>query len=189
MNSLKILLGAVMLFFVTIEFRHYVAFSWDVVDPATNHLGWYAWSLMVTALSWQWYAACLLHVRAGTRQKIYLFMVVMVIVESILYQESGWTYAVYPALSPSEHHVLCALDLNYDVLEGLLLAYLAIISTERLWTLVMVIPVVALKVFVGEVVPGDLSPVQTEIIMSLAVLLLYIVVIMNLKMATWLRLR
>jgi hypothetical protein len=167
--------AALLLFIVMIVLRREVALSWDVVDPASNYLGWYAWSLGVTVLTWQWWAALVLRGREeGTRKNV-LFMGVLVIIENLLYPERGWTNLVHgAALTPSQHEVLYLLDLVFDIIQGFFLAFIAMVASERQITLLLAVPVVALKVFANEVVPEGLSPFATEIITSVTIIGLYL---------------
>lgn len=165
----------VFIFYVMIVLRRYVSLSWDVVDPGSNDLGWYAWSLVVTTLSWQWWTALVLRGRGERTQKAFLFMAVLVIVENIIYPERGWTNLVHgAALTPSQHEVLYLLDLVFDIIQGIFLVFIAMVAAERQITLLLAVPVVALKVFANEVVPERLSPFATEIITSVTIIGLYL---------------
>ena len=102
-------------------------------------------------------------------------MAVLVIVENVLYPEHGWTHVVYGAtISPGLHSVLYVVDIVFDLLGGVLLALVAIMSAQHLYRLLFVVPVIALKVFANEVVPEGASPFQTEIITSVTILGLYV---------------
>jgi len=166
--------AALSLFIVMIMIRSYSAQAWDVVDPASNHVGWYAWSLVVTTLSWQWWAALVLRGQEGRARRTFLFMAVLVIIENVLSPERGWTYMVYgTTISPGLHDVLYVIDIVFDLLSGVLLALVAIMAGQHLYRLLFVVPVVALRVFTNEVVPEGASPFATEIITSVTILGLY----------------
>lgn len=166
---------AVLTFFVMIVLRRHVALSWDVVDPASNYLGWYMWSLVVTTLSWQWWVALLLRGREGRARTPFLFMAALVIAENMIYPERGWTHLVYgTSISPEAHQVLYVVDVVFDLLSGVLLALVAIMSTQHPYRLLFVVSVLALKVFANEVVPAGLHPIEAEIITSVTILGLYV---------------
>lgn len=164
-----------LIFFVMTVLRRYVSLSWDVVDPGSNDLGWYVWGLIVTVLTWQWWAALVLRGREERTRKNVFFMGMLVIIENALYSERGWTYLVYgTSISPRLHSVLYVVDVVFDLLDGLLLALVAIMGTHRPYRLLFVMPVVALKVFANDVVPEGLSPFATEIITFLTIIGLYL---------------
>jgi len=167
--------AALLTFFGMTVLRRYVSQSWDVVDPGSNDLGWYVWSLVVTTLSWQWWTALVLRGREGGARRTFLFMAVLVIAENILYPERGWTNLVYGTTISSEaHQVLYVVDIIFDLLGGVLLALVAIMSAQHPYRLLFVVPVVALRVFTNEVVPAGFQPIEAEIVTSVTILGLYL---------------
>ena len=167
--------AALLIFFVMTVLRRYVSQSWDVVDPGSNYLGWYLWSVIVTVLTWQWWTALVLRGREGGARRTFLVMGGLVIAENVLYPQRGWTSLVYGTrISQDEHDVLYVVDFIFDIVQGSFLASVAMLVAKRPITLLLVVPVIALKVFANEVVPEGASPFQTEIITSVTILGLYV---------------
>src|SRR5690606_18805776 len=111
----------------------------------------------------------------GGARRTFLFMAVLVIAENIIYPERGWTDLVYgTSISPEAHQVLYIVDVVFDLLGGVLLALVAIMSTQHPYRLLFVVPVVTLKVFANEVVPAGLHPIEAEVITSVTILGLYL---------------
>ena len=139
---LAVILIALFLQPVSTWLRGYV--SWEIVDPATNHVGWYFASLQDWLLSWVWPAA-FLSMWAMKQNSVRAWIV---LVGLCVFERRG-PELFYQGLLTSEEQWLLALESWYQaiLLDGAT-ATMAVAAVRRPSLMIIVVHITALRIFV-----------------------------------------
>lgn len=118
--------------------------SWDIINPATNHLGWYWASLQDWLLSWVWPAA-FLSMWAMKQNSVRAWIVLV----GLCVFERGGPTPFFQGLLTSEEQWLLALESWYQaiLLDGATAA-MAVAAVRRPSLIIIVVHITALRIFV-----------------------------------------
>lgn len=137
-----------------------------VVDPASNHVGWYGWSLLVTALRWQWWTALLLQLRPSRAWCRWIFLALLLVVDAFTTFDSRYSKLIYgSALSASGHQIMTVLHVGLSIGQSAALLLLAFVAARRPLLLPMLAIISALKIFTSDL-PLPANPFPREVISS-----------------------
>lgn len=77
--------------------HHFHSFiDWDIINPATNHLGWYKASIQYWAVHWIWPSAWLVvTVSSGDKIRSWLLLVLLMLVNHGFPETSLWEIGTY----------------------------------------------------------------------------------------------
>ncbi|NJL71961.1 MAG: hypothetical protein HC888_10320 [Candidatus Competibacteraceae bacterium] len=165
----------IVIFFASHLLRGLAVDHLVVVDPASNHLGWYGWSLLVTALRWQWWIALLLHLRSsGSHAHRWIFLVGLLAVDACFTYTPRYSKLVYGELSASGHQAMMALHTLLSICENASLLFLALVAARRPILLPMLATISALKIFISDL-PAPEEPFIREIFASGLPVVVYLV--------------
>ena len=117
--------------------------NWDIINPATNHLGWYSASLQDWLFSWIWPAA-FLSMWALKQDSIRAWIVLV----GLCVFERGGPEPFYQGLLTSEEQWLLALESWYQaILLDTITAAMAVAAVRRPSLMMIVVHITALRIF------------------------------------------
>jgi hypothetical protein len=165
-----------LIFLASHQLRGLVVDHLVVVDPASNHLGWYGWSLLVTAFRWQWWVGLLLHPRpTGPRLTQWVLLIALLAVDAYPSYDSRYSKLIYgTALSVHGHQAMMALHTLLSIGQSTALLLLAFVVSRRAYLLPVMIFISALKIFIIDL-PTPVEPFLREVISSGLPSMVYII--------------
>lgn len=167
----------IIIFLISYHLRELVVEHLVVVDPASNHLGWYMWSLLITLLRWQWWGALLLNLRAiPFKWSTWYYPLLLLVLEAYLSYDSRYSWLAYGTeLTPSAHQAMVVLNIFLSVCDNAILLLIAITTARRPLLLPFVIAICALKVFTFDLQLPQ-NPYLVEISRSVIPIFTYLIV-------------
>lgn len=138
-----------------------------VVDPATNHVGWLCWSLLIAALRWQWWTALLLRLRpTGVRWHRWLFFGLLCLVDAYISYTPRYSWLIYGGdISSHAHLIMMVLHTLLSIGENASLLLLAFVVSRTAYLLPVMVFLSALKIFIIDL-PTPAEPFLREIFAS-----------------------
>ena len=117
--------------------------NWDIVNPASNHVGWYSASLQDWLFSWIWPAAFL--ITWALKQDSMRAWIVLV---GLCVFERGGPEPFYQGLLTSEEQWLLALESLYQaILVDTITAAIAVAAVRRPSLMMIVVHTTAFRIF------------------------------------------
>lgn len=147
-----------------------------VVDPATNHVGWLVWAILISALRWQWWTALLLRLRpTGPRWLRWTFIGLLLAEDAQTSYNARYSWLIYgDDLSSRDHLIMMALHTLLSICENASLLLLAVVAARRPVLLPVLAIISALKIFTSDL-PLPENPFAREIASGGLPILVYLI--------------